>query len=62
MIGSFRDRWLEAWFERDVVSKRVPAVVANALFRKLQLIDDATTDADLRVSILMTTATGKHPP
>jgi toxin HigB-1 len=49
MIGSFRDSWLERWFEDGVVSKRIPANLGDRLFRKLQLIDDATTDADLRV-------------
>lgn len=48
MIESFRDRWLEDFFSEDVNNKRIPANLADRLFRKLQLIDDATTDADLR--------------
>jgi toxin HigB-1 len=48
MIGSFRDGWLRDYFVLDVHSKRVPADIADHLFRKLQIIDDATTDADLR--------------
>jgi proteic killer suppression protein len=49
MIESWRDTWLKDYFERDVHSKRIPAVLRDRLFRKLQLLDDATTDADLRV-------------
>jgi toxin HigB-1 len=48
MITGFRDAWLEAFFRRDEPSKKVPADLRARLFRKLQLIDDATTDADLR--------------
>jgi toxin HigB-1 len=49
MIGSFRDRWLRAFFVDDVRSRSVPADLEVRLFRKLQMIDDATTDQDLRV-------------
>ena len=48
MIVSFRDRWLCEFFLEDRLSKRVPAALDQRLFRKLQLIDDAVTDADLR--------------
>ena len=48
MILSFRDPWLERFFCLDKGSKRIPADVEDRLFRKLQLIDDATSDADLR--------------
>jgi toxin HigB-1 len=49
MIGSFRDRWLFDFFAHDVRSGRIRADLVERLFRKLQLIDDATTDADLRM-------------
>jgi toxin HigB-1 len=49
MIESFRDDWLRAFFVEDKRAKRIPADLGQRLFRKLQLIDDATTDADLRV-------------
>lgn len=49
MILSFRDAWLQAFFVEDVPSRRVPADIENRLFRKLQMIDDAMTDQDLRV-------------
>ena len=49
MIESWRDTWLKDYFEKNVNSKRIPADLQERLFRKLQLLDDATTDADLRV-------------
>jgi proteic killer suppression protein len=49
MIRSFRDAWLESFFREDERSKRIPADAADRLFRKLQLVDDAAGDADLRV-------------
>ena len=48
MITSFRDNWLQVYFEADVHSKRIPNDIDRRLFRKLQIIDDATTDGDLR--------------
>jgi toxin HigB-1 len=48
MIENFRDRWLEEFFIDDIRGKRIPADIADRLFRKLQLVDDATTDSDLR--------------
>ena len=48
MIVSFRDEWLRAFFVDDVRSRNIPADLQARLFRKLQLIDDATTDSDLR--------------
>jgi proteic killer suppression protein len=49
MIVSFRDAWLRDFFVSDMRSKRIPADLEIRLFRKLQMLDDATTDADLRV-------------
>ena len=49
MILSFRDDWLRDFFVMDVRSKRIPADLESRLFRKLQMIDDAVTEADLRV-------------
>jgi proteic killer suppression protein len=49
MIGSFRDDWLRAFFVDDTRSRRIPADLEARLFRKLQMIDDATSDQDLRV-------------
>lgn len=49
MITSWRDLWLEAFLEEDVHSRKIPADLRDRLFRKLQLLDDATSDADLRI-------------
>ncbi len=48
MIDSFRDTWLRNFFIDDVRHKKIPASIRRSLFRKLQLIDDATCDLDLR--------------
>lgn len=49
MIVGFRDDWLRACFVDDVTSRNIPADLESRLFRKLQMIDDAMTDQDLRV-------------
>jgi proteic killer suppression protein len=49
MIVSFRDGWLHDFFIGDVRSKKIPPDLESRLFRKIQMIDDATTDQDLRV-------------
>ncbi|TIU33505.1 MAG: type II toxin-antitoxin system RelE/ParE family toxin [Mesorhizobium sp.] len=49
MIAGFRDEWLRAFFVDDVRSRNIPPDLELRLFRKLQMIDDATTDLDLRV-------------
>jgi len=51
VIESWYDSWLKNYFEKDVYSKKIPADLRDRLFRKLQLIDDATTEADLRVPL-----------
>jgi proteic killer suppression protein len=48
MIVRFRDAWLREFFVNDVRSRKIPADIDDRLFRKLQVIDDATTDQDLR--------------
>jgi toxin HigB-1 len=49
MIVDFRDGWLRAFFVDDVRSRSIPADLEDRLFRKLQMLDDAATDQDLRV-------------
>lgn len=49
MIVSFRDEWLRAFFVKDVHANHIPPDLETRLFRKLQMIDDAVTDSDLRV-------------
>jgi len=48
LIKSFKHKWLKAFYLADEVSKKVPAAIEDRLFRKLQLIDDASCDLDLR--------------
>lgn len=48
MIVNFRDDWLHAFFVNDVRSKKIPSDLEDRLFRKIQMIDDAATDRDLR--------------
>ncbi len=50
MIVSFRDEWLRAFFVDNIRSRHIPADIEDRLFRKLQMIDDAATDRDLRVA------------
>lgn len=49
MIVSFRDEWLHTFFVMDIRSRNIPSDIDTRLFRKLQMIDDATNDQDLRV-------------
>jgi proteic killer suppression protein len=49
MIVGFRDRWLREFFVHDRRSQSIPSDLEARLFRKLQLLDDATSDADLRI-------------
>src|SRR5215472_884545 len=49
MIVSFRDEWLRAFFVEDRQSRHIPPELEGRLFRKIQMIDDATSDQDLRV-------------
>ena len=48
MIVGFRDDWLREFFVEDVRSRKIPSDLEGRLFRKIQMIDDATTDQDLR--------------
>jgi toxin HigB-1 len=49
LIVSFRDDWLRRYFVDDIRSKRIPSGLEDGLFRKIQMLDDATTDQDLRI-------------
>jgi toxin HigB-1 len=49
MIVNFRDDWLRAFFVEDIRSRNIPPDLETRVFRKLQMIDDATTDRDLRI-------------
>jgi len=49
MIVNFRDDWLRAFFVDDIRARNIPPDLESRVFRKLQMIDDAATDQDLRV-------------
>jgi proteic killer suppression protein len=49
LIANFRDGWLRRFFVEDARSRNIPPDLESSLFRKLQLIDDAMADEDLRV-------------
>lgn len=51
IIVSFRDGWLRGFFVEDIQSKKIPFELESSLFRKIQMIDDAMTDPDLRVPL-----------
>ena len=49
MAVEFRDAWLEAFYEEDRSHRKIPGRIESALFRKLQILDAAAEEADLRV-------------
>jgi toxin HigB-1 len=49
MISSFRDAWLENFFVDGAAHKGIPSSIESALARKLDIIDAATAESDLRV-------------
>lgn len=49
MAIEFRDVWLESFYEEDRSHKKIPSTLAPALYRKLQILDAATQELDLRV-------------
>lgn len=48
MIVAFRDKWLREFFTENLRARRIPPDIEAALFRKLQMLDDSTSDLDLR--------------
>lgn len=48
LIKNLQERWLKDFYLANKTSKKIPANLRDRLFRKLQLIDDATSDSDLR--------------
>ncbi len=49
MAVKFRDDWLERFYEDDISHKKIPKIIERALFRKLEILDAATQESDLRV-------------
>lgn len=48
MIGTFRDSYLARFYWDDQHHKRIPAAIANSLYRRLQMLDIARSERDLR--------------
>ncbi len=49
MAIEFRDSWLEAFYEDDQSYRKIPHTIESALFRKLEILDAATQESDLRI-------------
>ena len=49
MIVSFRDEWLRAFLVDDARTRAIPPDIESRVFRKLQMIDDAVKEQDLRL-------------
>ena len=49
MAVEFRDIWLEAFYDEDQSHKKIPSTIEGALFRKIQILDAATQESDLRI-------------
>nr|WP_153635857.1 MULTISPECIES: type II toxin-antitoxin system RelE/ParE family toxin [Cobetia] len=49
MAVEFRDVWLERFYEHDVGHRKIPAALSSSLYRKLQILDAASQESDLRV-------------
>jgi proteic killer suppression protein len=47
-IGSFRHGWLRDFYVNDVRTRRIPHQIEDVLFQKLQMLDAAASDQDLR--------------
>ncbi|MEP3348746.1 MAG: type II toxin-antitoxin system RelE/ParE family toxin [Marinomonas sp.] len=49
MSLEFRDKWLECFYEEDQRHRLIPNNLMSALYRKLEILDAAQSEADLRV-------------
>jgi proteic killer suppression protein len=49
VIEGWRHEWLRGFFEEDTYSAKIPADLRSRLFRQLQLLEDAGSEADFRV-------------
>jgi proteic killer suppression protein len=49
MIRSFRDEYLEKFFKDGKRHRTISSGIQNVIRRKIQLIDDAISETDLRV-------------
>lgn len=44
-----KEAWLLAFYEEDKSHRKIPKSIENALFRKMQILDAATQESDLRI-------------
>lgn len=51
MAVEFRDVWLESFYEQDVGHRKIPAALSSSLYRKLQILDAASQESDLRIPL-----------
>jgi toxin HigB-1 len=49
VIRSWRDPWLREFFEKDTHARKLPSEIRERVFRKMQMLDDAADENDLRV-------------
>lgn len=49
MSVKFRDKWLGSFYENDRGHRLIPRSIEIALYRKIQILDAAKEEADLRL-------------
>lgn len=49
MSIEFRDAWLDNFYQKDLRHRKIPGTIEGALFRKLQILDAATEESDLKI-------------
>ncbi|MDH2299785.1 type II toxin-antitoxin system RelE/ParE family toxin [Cobetia sp. 29-18-1] len=50
MAVKFRGVWLESFYEQGVGHRKIPAVLSSSLYRKVQILDAASQEFDLRIA------------
>ncbi|MGL5758834.1 type II toxin-antitoxin system RelE/ParE family toxin [Plesiomonas sp.] len=49
MALEFKEQWLELFYEEDQWHRLIPSSIESALYRKLEILDAAKEEADLRI-------------
>ncbi len=49
MSVAFKDKWLESFYENDTRHRLIPRSIESTLYRKIQILDAAKEEADLRL-------------
>ena len=49
MAVKFRGVWLESFYEQGVGHRKISAVLSSSLYRKVQILDAASQEFDLRI-------------